>query len=294
MKFSFFLVFLSLAVACFSTSTLAFTVTLNSPAADAVLPLGTHRFVFTASGASPLNCMVLLNESPAVNTTAQKNLPVAVSINFSTGGFFSWRARCIDAKGESGESEARRVQVEESKIEVEGSGESGEGIASVVAPKPQNAGTLSGFVVSSGGEREEAALFQSWRSNPGRRVILAALFSNDGVNELNVSLHVKILNESTDGAVVALLASDGVAIAPGERRVLQVEWTPQSQGAFIAEGIIVSVDGAEFQKAFLQINVARADSADWFFVVAFVCLAALLVALFKTRLNARAIRDGWL
>lgn len=298
---------LLVSLACAAAAPAAFEVALQKPEANASVAEGENEFEFSASGKSPLSCELFVDGVVALsNVTAHKNLPLVVRANVSanvSGGegeraeralSVTWSVRCVDADGASAESEARTLVVQ----------------TTAGVEKPLNAGTLSDFVVARGAEREENALVASWRANLGGRVVFAALFSNDGANALNVSLKVTVTNASaSEGAseaseagaasgVVAALESERVLIAPGEKRVLQVEWTPASEGAFVVEGVAVAAGDAgnelAFQKAFIQLSVRKPPNVDWLFLVVLVCVAALALALFKTRLNAKAIKGGGL
>jgi hypothetical protein len=81
-------------------------------------------------------------------------------------------------------------------------------------------------------------------------------------------------------------------VKPGEKRVLQVEWTPASEGAFEAQASAATPDGIEFQRAFLRLDVVQPPNIDWFFLLLLVCVTVLALALFKARLNAKAIKGG--
>jgi hypothetical protein len=228
-----------------------------------------------------MQCELLFNNATvAANITAYRNLPVSVQANPSPGAL-RWSVRCVDADGASAESEARALDVK--TLEGEGGGEE--------APKTQNTGVLSGFVVTQGAEREEgeSALVASWRANVGRKVVLAALFSNEGSNALNVSMKVTL---SQGENAVGSLESSATEVKPGEKRVLQVEWTPASEGAFEAQASAATPDGIEFQRAFLRLDVVQPPNIDWFFLLLLVCVTVLALALFKARLNAKAIKGG--
>ncbi len=328
---------LSIAAAA---SVSAFSVSLDSPDAGASVAAGEVKFGFTAGGQSPMACTVLVNGADAANVTAQKNLPVIARADVSAGEWM-WSVRCVDSAGGSGESEERSLTVT-SFVEPLPSTESPESPSaspelfsaspdaaaeSVAAtevptpeiPKPDVAGSLSSFVVTRGGERDDSAVLQSWRSSVGRAVEFAALFSNDGANALNVSLKVTITGESASSdeelreSVVASLDSGFASVASGEKRVFGVVWTPQAEGVYTVEARVVSgvnssvdssvdstgVEGVEsadgsFGKAFLQLNVVRSANADWLFLLALACVAVVLIAVFKTRANAKAIKGGGL
>jgi hypothetical protein len=300
----------------------AFGVALDSPAAGASLPAGEAKFVFTAGGKSPLSCVLVIDGSVAANATAQKNLPVTVKavLNGASGPGAgavarAWRVSCVDADGAFGESEERAVLVKPVATPaptqpVQGAQSSPSPTSSPSSssppyspslpssgeqqqPKQDFAGSLSGFVVSRGGEREENALMASWRSSPGRAVEFAALFSNDGSKALTVWLRVTVSSGNASNSSVELIESSRVLIQSGEERVLSASWTPRAEGNYLVEaaGVAQETD-AGLGKAFLQVGVARAANADWLFVVAIACVALTLVAAFKTRANASAIRGS--
>ncbi len=291
------LVLLVSALCALAGAASAFTVTLDSPAAGATVFEGENKFGFTAGGKSPMACVLSFNDVAAANATAQKNLPVVVSASLAAGNRL-WSVSCEDANGEKGDSGARTLFVQG----VDG-GDLGGANASPDSPGSPGSGSgvlpapgWSGFAVSSGGEREENALaMPAWRANPGRRLVFAALFYNDGADALNVSLKVNVSSTGAEAAVAEALESQSVEVAPGEQRVLQAEWTPRGEGVFTAEAVLVSgADGSALGKAFLQVDVVRPANVDWFFLLAFLCVAVLLFAVFKTRANAKAIRGGGL
>ena len=292
--------FALLASAFFARPAGAFDVALQKPEANASASAGDNKFEFSASGKSPLSCSLLVDGATALsNVTAYRNLPVLVHASVSEGER-NWSVKCVDAVGAQNESETRSLTVTAAAAN--------ESLAS----RPENAGSFSGFVVTSGAEREESALVASWRANPGRAVKFAALFSNDGSNALNVSLKIAITNATGEsgasgvggvgdvgglggenGETVASLESQVLQVEPGEKRVLQVEWTPSAEGNLIAEAVAVESGGeAVFGRAYLQLSVVRPASADWLFLLAFLCVAVLCLAVFKTRQNAAAIRGG--
>ena len=283
--FAFIILFALLASAFLVRSAGAFEIALQKPEANATASAGDNKFEFSASGKSPLSCSLLVDGAVALSDiTAYKNLPVLVHASVSEGERI-WSVKCVDAEDAQNESETRSLTVTAATAND----------STPIASLPENSGSLSGFVVMSGAENEENALVASWRANPGRAVKFAALFSNDGSNTLNVSLKITITNatsENENGETVASFESPVLQVESGEKRVLQVEWTPSAEGNFVANAVVSGDSESVFGRAYLQLNVVRPASADWLFLLAFVCVALLCLAVFKTRQNAAAIRGG--
>ena len=288
--FAFIILFALLASAFLVRSAGAFEIALQKPEANATASAGDNKFEFSASGKSPLSCSLLVDGAVALSDiTAYKNLPVLVHASVSEGERI-WSVKCVDAEDAQNESETRSLTVTAATAND----------STPIAAIPENSGSLSGFVVMSGAENEENALVASWRANPGRTVKFAALFSNDGSNALNVSLKIAITNATNEngasggenGEIVASFESPVLQVGPGEQRVLQVEWTPSAEGNFVTNAVVSGGGESVFGRAYLQLNVVRPASADWLFLLAFVCVALLCIAVFKIRQNAAAIRGG--
>ncbi|MFH0973301.1 MAG: hypothetical protein V1817_00740 [Candidatus Micrarchaeota archaeon] len=288
--FAFIILFTFLASAFFALPAGAFDVMLQKPEANATASAGDNKFEFSASGKSPLSCSLLVDSAVALSDiAAYKNLPVLVHASVSEGER-TWSVECVDADGAQNESETRSLTA---------TAAASNDSADIASPLPENAGSLAGFVIAAGAEGEETAVVASWRTNPGRAVKFAALFSNDGSNALNVSLKIAITNATgasgENGETIAALESPVLQVGPGEKRVLQLEWTPAVEGTFVANAAVATVSGGGetvFGRAYLQLSVVRPASADWLFLLAFVCVALLCLAVFKIRQNAAAIRGG--
>lgn len=305
----FALAFFAFIAVAFALPASAFDVTLQKPGANATAAAGDNKFEFNASGKSPLSCSLLVDDAVVLSDiAAYKNLPVLVHATV-TAGERIWRVKCTDADGAQNDSETRSLSVTAATATSEASPLAA---SSPAASSSQATGAIAGFVVTSGAENEENALIASWRANPGRTVKFAALFSNDGSAALNVSLKIVITNDKNasteesmdEGNTVASLESPSIEIAPNDKRVLQVEWTPNAEGAFVAQASIVSTGASNaagngggetnFGRAYLMLNVVRSANADWLFVLAFACITVLCITVFKTRQNANAIRGGGL